>query len=165
MDHLSRLTRYKEWANGLLFAEVAKLPAAVLVAPQNIVFGNLLRTLHHVLAMDFVWQCHLLGRPHGLTTRNPDHCPSFEEIRSAQQAMDRWYIDYADALTHLNRGQRVEFTFIGGAASSMTREDIVLHVVNHGTYHRGHVANMLRDAAVPAPITDYPVYLKSVSAA
>jgi uncharacterized damage-inducible protein DinB len=164
MNHLGRLTRYKEWANGLLFAAAAKLPQSALIAPQNIVFGNLLRTLHHVLAMDFVWQCHLTGKPHGLTTRNPDHCPSFDEIRAMQQAMDRWFIDYSDALTDTARRERVEFVFIGGDASSMTREDIVLHAVNHGTYHRGHVAGMLRNAGLPAPITDYPVYLKTARA-
>ena len=41
----------------------------------------------------------------------------------------------------------------------MSRADIVLHVVNHGTYHRGHIAQMMR-AFEPPPITDYPVFLK-----
>jgi uncharacterized damage-inducible protein DinB len=79
--------------------------------------------------------------------------------------MDHWYIDYAEALTETAPHEPVAFTFIGGGTGSMSREDIVLHVVNHGTYHRGHVASMLRGASVPAPITDYPVYLKTLPVA
>ena len=43
----------------------------------------------------------------------------------------------------------------------MTRGDILWHVVNHATYHRGWVAEMF--FAVPArnPTTDLPVYLGS----
>ena len=80
MNGLQKLVRYKAWANDLLFDAIAAMPDAALVAPQPIVFGNLARTLNHVLAMDFVWQSHLLGRPHGLTTRNPEHCPALAQI-------------------------------------------------------------------------------------
>ena len=89
MNALQKLTRYKAWANELIFDAVAKLPEAALVAPQQIVFGNLLRTLNHVLAMDFVWQSHLRGEAHGLATRNPEFCPTLAEVAQAQVVMDR----------------------------------------------------------------------------
>ena len=59
----------------------------------------------------------------------------------------------------------VHFTFIGGDPSSMSRGDILMHVVNHGTYHRGHVASMMHKYGVMAPTTDFPVFLKSERAA
>lgn len=161
MNDLAKLTRYKAWANELLFDALAKLPEAALVAPQAIVFGNLLRTLNHVLAMDYVWQCHLRGVPHELATRNPEFCPGFAEIAVEQKRMDRWFVEYAEGLVEGARDDIVGFTFIGGGPGAMTRADILLHVVNHGTYHRGHVAQMMR-AALPPPITDYPVFLKQL---
>lgn len=161
MDNLQKLVRYKAWANELLFDAVSKMPDAALVAPHPIVFGNLARTLNHVLAMDHVWQSHLCGRAHGLSTRNPDFCPPFAEIAQAQREMDGWYIDYADGLDDTARAEVVEFKFIGGGPGAMTRADIVLHVVNHATYHRGHVAQMMR-ASQPPPISDYPVFLKTI---
>ena len=42
----------------------------------------------------------------------------------------------------------------------MTRRDILLHVANHGTYHRGNVASMMYQAGVAPPTTDLPVFLK-----
>ena len=150
--------RYKAWANELVFAAAAQLPEAELSAPRKIVFGSLLRTLNHVCAMDEVWRAHLEGRPHGYTTRNPESCPSLPELRSAQEAMDAWFVRYADA--PFKEDEIVNFRFIGGGDGSMTRRDILLHVANHGTYHRGNVASMMYQAGVAPPTTDLPVFLK-----
>jgi len=160
MDHLASLARYKAWADGLFFGALAKLPEAELDAPRPIVFGSLLRTLNHVHAMDQVWRAHLEGRPHGLTTRNPRDCPAFAELRARQAEMDAWYVRYAGALSAAQAGERVAFTFIGGGAGEMSRGDILLHVVNHATYHRGHAADMLYAAGHVPPTTDYPVFLR-----
>ena len=160
MDTLRTLMRYKAWANDLVFAAAAKLPEAELTAPRKIVFGNLVRTLNHVHAMDEVWRAHLEGRPHGYATRNPEACPSLAELREAQQAMDAWWVGYADSLPEAKQDEVVSFRFIGGGPGSMTRRDILLHVANHGTYHRGNVASMMYQAGVAPPATDLPVFLK-----
>ena len=163
MDYLKSLMRYKAWANELVFAAAAKLPEAELTAPRRIVFGSMLRTLNHVYAMDEVWRAHLEARPHGYTTRNPEACPPLPELREAQKAIDAWFVQYADLLS--GEDETVDFRFIGGAPGSMTRRDILLHVANHGTYHRGNVAAMMYQAGVAPPTTDLPVFLKSPSRA
>jgi uncharacterized damage-inducible protein DinB len=159
MDTLRTLMRYKAWANELVFAAAARLPEAELTAPRKIVFGSLLRTLNHVYAMDAVWRAHLEGRPHGYATRNPEDCPALAELREAQKAMDAWFVRYAESLSQ--EDEIVNFQFIGGGPGSMTRRDILLHVANHGTYHRGNVASMMYQASVAPPTTDLPVFLKS----
>lgn len=163
MTVVGRLMRYKAWADEVFYASLAKLPEAELTAPKPIVFGSLLRTLNHVYAMDRVWQAHLLGRPHGLTTRNPQDCPPFADLRRAQAEMDAWYVGYADSLDEARLGERVAFTFIGGGAGAMRRGDILLHVVNHATYHRGHAADMLYEAKQVPPTTDLPVFLREAA--
>jgi uncharacterized damage-inducible protein DinB len=152
--------RYKAWANELVFAAVAKLPAAEITAPRKIIFGSLLRTLNHVYAMDEVWRAHLEGRPHGYSTRNPEVCPPLVQLREAQRTMDAWWVDYANALPEAKQEEGVSFRFIGGGPGTMTRRDIVLHVANHGTYHRGNVASMMYQAGTPPPTTDLPVFFK-----
>lgn len=157
-DHLKMLMRYKAWANDLLFDAVAKLPEAELTAPRKIFAGNLLRTLNHTYAMDDVWRAHLEGRPHGYSKRTPDETPPLAQLRDLQKAMDAWYVRYADGLSQEN--EIVHFRFIGGGPGSMARRDILLHVANHGTYHRGNVASMMYEIGTPPPTTDLPVYLK-----
>ena len=161
MDYLQTLMRYKAWANELVFDAAAKLPQAELTAPRKIVFGSMLRTLNHVYAMDEVWRAHLEGRLHGYTTRNPEACPPLAELRDAQKAIDGWFVQYADSLSR--EDEIVDFQFIGGGPGAMTRRDILLHVANHGTYHRGTVAAMMYQAGVAPPTTDLPVFLKRLS--
>ena len=159
MSALGELLRYKAWANDLVFTALAKLPEDDLSAPRPIVFGSILRTLNHVYSMDVVWRANLEGRPHGYTTRNPPTSPPFAELREAQKQVDAWYVAYTGELK--DEEQPVRFTFIGGGPATLSRRDILLHVVNHGTYHRGNVAAMMYTLGVPPPTTDLPVYLRA----
>lgn len=157
---LPMLARYTAWANRRLYDTIARLPPARLDAPTPVFAGSLLRTLHHVYLIDAVWQAHLLGTTHGYTTRNPDTAPPFDELRAAQANMDAWYIGCADALDAQARAEIVRFAFIGGGEGALSRGDILLHVANHTTYHRGHVTAMLYALGVPPPVTDLPVFLR-----
>ena len=158
------LTRYKAWADDLFLSAVSAVPHDQLTAPRPIVFGSLIRTLNHSRLMDYVWQCHLLGRSHGLTTRNPEDCPGMAELAASQRELDEWYVDYADSLNDSELAEPVEFEFIGGGAGRLSRRDILLHVVNHTTYHRGHAADMLYPMGILPPTTDLPVFLGRQSA-
>ena len=162
MNHVQTLTRYKAWADKLFLAKVAQLPESELIAPRPIVFGSIIRTLHHSYAMDRVWQAHLLGEPHGYATRNPANHPPFGELCNKQLEIDAWYVSHADSLDVDALAQVIHFTFIGGGSGAMSREDILLHVVNHTTYHRGHVADMLYHLSVFPPTTDFPVFLREI---
>jgi uncharacterized damage-inducible protein DinB len=81
-------------------------------------------------------------------------------LRGAQREIDAWYIDYATAMTPAACDDVVHFTFIGGGDGAMRREDILLHVVNHTTYHRGHITAMLNQMGVQPQATDLPVFLR-----
>lgn len=154
------LARYKAWADERLYATLAQLSAAELAASTPIFAGSILRTLNHVYLMDMVWKSHLLGIPHHSTTRNPEAAPPLIELRNAQRDIDAWYIDYARTMTADTCNGAVDFTFIGGGEGSMRREDILLHVVNHTTYHRGHITAMLNQMGVQPQATDLPVFLR-----
>lgn len=160
---LITLTRYAEWADGKIYDAVSGLPPQELVKPQKIIFGSLIRTLEHAYAMDVVWQAHLLGKAHGFTTRQPQLHSDLADLRAAQLELDQWYVRLAEEMSETAAGEVVNFTFIGGTNGSMTRTDIVLHVVNHKTYHRGHIADMLFQIPVQPPTTDLPVFLRVAS--
>lgn len=160
MQRLEMLARYKAWADERLYGILAGIPADALAAPSPIFAGSILRTLNHVYLMDMVWKSHLLGIPHHLTTRNPEAAPPIVELGEAQRGIDAWYIDYTRTMTADTCYEIVDFTFIGGGEGSMQREDIVLHVVNHTTYHRGHITAMLKQIGVQPQATDLPVFLR-----
>lgn len=160
LRNIRMLTRYSAWANELLYGSLSELSEDELLAPRKIVFGSILRTLNHVYCMDRVWQAHLEHQTHGFTTRNLETSPLFAELRAMQKQVDEWYIACADGMTAQACDEIVEFTFIGGGSGAMSRGDILLHVVNHTTYHRGHIAGMMYQIPAYPPTTDLPVFLR-----
>jgi uncharacterized damage-inducible protein DinB len=156
------LTRYTAWANDRLFEALAQLPEGELTATRATVFGNMLHTLNHAYVVDLIWQAHLEGRPHGFKARNTENYPPLAALRQSQRGLDEWYISYADKLSQDRHDEVVEFTFVGGGPGAMTRGDILLHVVNHKTYHRGFVADMICQVPARPPTTDLPVFLRDV---
>jgi uncharacterized damage-inducible protein DinB len=88
-----------------------------------------------------------------------------QELATAQREMDNWYVNYADSISDRELGEIIEFEFIGGGRGAMSRRDILLHVVNHTTYHRGHAADILYHLNISPPTTDLPVFLREQSVA
>ena len=161
IPHTARmLTRYNAWANKLIFDAVAALPEGEATKERKSLFKNMVHTLNHNYVIDRIWQAHLEGREHGYAARNtPDH-PPLAELRREQQTVDEWYIAWSDALADAALEERVSFTLIGGKPGEMTRGEILLHVVNHTSYHRGFVADLFYQVSARPPTTDLPVFLR-----
>lgn len=154
------LTRYNAWADKLIYAAVAELPEGEATKPRNTLFGSIALLLNHNYVIDRIFQAHLTGGEHGYTARNtPDH-PPLNELWQAQSALDDWYIAWSDRATPVELDERVEFTFVGGGEGAMTRAQMVLHIVNHTSYHRGFVADLFYQVPARPPTTDLPVYLR-----
>ena len=154
------LTRYNAWSNRLMFDAVAALPAGEAVKPRTSLFKNMVHTLNHNYVIDAIWQAHLEGRAHGYAARNTADHPPLADLWRMQQAIDAWYIAWADALTDAALAEKVSFTLIGGNAGAMTRYEILQHVVNHTSYHRGFVCDMFFQVPARPPTMDLPVFLR-----
>ena len=148
------LTRYMAWANERIFDAVAGLPEGEATKPRRSVFKNIVHTLNHVYVIDLIFQAHLEGRAHGFTARNtPDH-PPLDELRHMQRGLDDWYIAWSDRLSDSELDRKLHFTFVGGGEGTMTCAEILMHLVNHTTYHRGQVASKLKRFGIEQPATD-----------
>jgi len=156
------LTRYNHWANESIFDAVTKLPAGEPTKQRPSLFRNMVHTLNHNYVIDLIWQAHLEGRDHGFSARNTPGHPPLEELWERQREVDAWYVAWSDRMTEAALAETVRFTLIGGNQGSMTRAEILLHVVNHTSYHRGFVGDLFYQ--VPGehrpPTTDLPVYLR-----
>jgi len=154
------LARYNAWANQLIFDAVAALPEGEATKERQSLFRNIVHTLNHSYVIDRIWQAHLEGREHGYVTRNTRDHPPLAELWRAQREIDRWYVNWSDALSDAALDEKVRFTLIGGNPGVMTRGEILLHVINHTSYHRGFVADLFYQVPARPPTTDLPVYLR-----
>ena len=157
------LTRYNRWANDLMFAAVAGLPAGEATKPRTTLFKNMVHTLNHNYVIDRIFQAHLEGREHGYSARNTPEPPALEELRRAQRGVDDWYIAWSDGIAPAALDETLSFTFVGGGQGAMTRAEMLMHIVNHTSYHRGFVADMFYQVPARPPITDLTVFLRDVA--
>src|SRR5688572_20025721 len=136
------LTRYNAWANKVMFDAVAKLPEGEATKTRQTLFKNIVHTLNHNYVIDRIFQAHLEGREHGYTARNTTDHPPLEELVRAQNELDEWYIAWSDRMTEKELDEVVKFTYVGGGDGAMTRAQIIMHLVNHTSYHRGFAADL-----------------------
>jgi uncharacterized damage-inducible protein DinB len=155
-----RLTRYNAWANRTIFDAVAGLPAGEATKERPTLFKNMVNTLNHLYAVDLIWRAHLEGRSHDIPALNTVLHADLNDLQRAQAVIDQWYIDWYDALPAAALAQQVHFTLIGGKAGVMTRGEILFHVVNHTSYHRGFVADLFFQVPLRPPLTDLPIFLR-----
>ncbi|GAB2894785.1 DinB family protein [Microbulbifer echini] len=158
------LTKYKAWADELTFSAVSKLPEGEAIKKRQTRFGNMIHTLNHVYVIDDIFKAHLLGNSHGYTARNTETHPSLEHLWEMQNAMDSWYVEYAEKISEKSLSEIVNFQFVGGGEGAMSRADMIIHVVNHSTYHRGFVGDLMYQVPATPPANDFPVFLRDIHA-
>lgn len=158
-----QLARYNDWANRVLFDGVAALPPGEAVKERPTLFKTMIGTLNHLYVIDLMWQAHLEGRPHGFTRRDDVLHPKLDDLRRAQQELDQWYLAWAERQSAASLDEKVAFTLTTGNKGEMTRWEILLHVVNHSTYHRGWVCDLFFQVPARPPETDMPVFVREMA--
>ena len=150
---------YRAWADKLTYDAVAALPPGEAGKERATLFKTIIGTLNHSYLIDHVWQAHIEGRDHGFAARNLVLHAELADLWAAQRRMNDWWVDWSAAQSAESLAEIVRFRFIGGNEGAMTRGAILLHVVNHATYHRGWIAEMFFEVPAKNPTTDLPVFL------
>jgi uncharacterized damage-inducible protein DinB len=151
---LISLFGYKAWADSELFALLATLPAERAEQLQTCI-----RTLNHIHVVDRIFRAHLSGEPRPFDATNTKATPSLNELRADTEATDAWYRSYVSSLTPAQLAEVLDFTFTDGDRGRMSREEILLHVLTHGGYHRGNVGQVLKSISVVPPRDLYTRFL------
>ncbi|EGG94088.1 DinB [gamma proteobacterium IMCC1989] len=159
---LLKFLNYKKWANNITFESLSSLPESELYKERETNFKTIVSTLNHVYVVDDIFKAHLTGVLHGYSARNVAVPLLLPELLHKQQVMDGWYVDFIVSLDESNLDNNITFEFVGGGEGNMSVSDIVFHLVNHGTYHRGFVSDMMYQIPAIPPANDLTVYLRDV---
>ncbi len=74
-------------------------------------------------------------------------------IRLSQS--DQQWIKYLKTLEESDFQINLDYENLAGEPQISTIEDIMAHVINHATYHRGQIIYLIRDLGIAPPTTDY----------
>ena len=154
------MTHYMAWANTTMFNSVSKISETEIVKERPTLFGNIAHTFNHILVVHNIFQAHLEGKSHSYTSRNTDSSPPFADVREQLEHLDQYYIALVNQLNQAELDEVINFTFVGGGDGEMTRSEILLHLVNHSTYHRGFISDMLYQVPHKGDSNDLSVFLR-----
>ena len=144
---IQSLLRQKAGSNAEFFAAVDRIDAEAHATERHAT----IRLLNQIYVVDRIFAAHLCGREHGYTATNTPETPTLEALRDAALESDRWYVEHIGTLAPQALAEPVAFRFTDGLGGCMSREEMLMHVITHGSYHRGGVGRILADASVAAP--------------
>lgn len=155
MNTIQSLFAQKSWANNELYNALAEVSAA----EHAIALNTAIRTLNHIYVVDRIFRAHLVGESHAYTATNTDATPDLNELQFAVAENDAWYQAYVSNLSSGQLSESIAFRFTDGDNGTMNREEILLHVLSHGAYHRGNVGQVLKSISVVPPRDLYTKFL------
>lgn len=139
------LFRYKAWADGELLDALATLDPQLHPEAHH----NALRIFNHIYVVDAIFKGNLL--PHGFSATNTPETPTLAMLRTAIGILDAWYLDYLAGLSQADGEAVLSFNFVDGDKGQMSREEMLLHLVTHGGYHRGAIGRILVQCGITPP--------------
>lgn len=159
LEEMRDLLDYTEWATAALADAIGALPDAARRRHDDSAFGNLLGTFTHLVAAEWVW----LERWRRRAPAGPPAwvgVATFEEVRERLASVQRERAEWRAALGEPDLARPIAYRTFAGVAHEDRIGEMVRHVVNHGTYHRGQLAMRLRQFGAVPPSTDYIVWLR-----
>jgi len=161
LEDLRRLFAYNRWATARLLDAAEELPVEDLTRDLQSSFPNVLATLVHGLGAEWVWLERWLGR-------SPSSFPDATGLDSVAAVRARWEAlwteqqDFLASLGEADVSRHVSYRLMNGEPDARALDDLMRHVVNHATYHRGQTVTMLRQLGRTPPSTDYIRWLREV---
>jgi uncharacterized damage-inducible protein DinB len=151
------LYRYNAWASGRIFAAARPLPPEALNRDLGSSFRSIRDTLAHMVGSEWVWFERWTGPS---PASPPDWIASsgLEELAVKLGDLEARRRDFLSALDDAELERARPFKLFSGRAGEAPLRDLLVHLANHSTYHRGQVVTMLRQVGAAAPSTDYLIF-------
>ena len=150
---LRELFNYNYWARDRQLEACRTLNQEQFQRPLGNSFSSLRDTLVHLVGAEWVWLERLRGR-------SPKSLPAAEEFSDLKAVAERWRAveqgmrSYLDGLREAELSCKVCYTNFAGVTWEYPVWLVLLHLVNHQTYHRGQVTMFLRQLGARPPAVD-----------
>ncbi len=166
-EHFRMLAAYNRWANERIYACAAQLSPAALAEQRGAFFGSLLGTLNHLLVADRIWMSRLEGTsPQGTRLDEILH-EDLAGLQTARRAEDERIVAFVGSLAEAAFDAALAYATTSGVAYRQPLHQILAHLFNHQTHHRGQAHHLIglalgRDRT---PVLDLLAYQRSATVA
>ncbi|WIY58902.1 DinB family protein [Bacillus arachidis] len=162
MNHAKNMYKYHLWANKVLLERMKELPNNVLYKEANSSYPNIAQTFSHIYVVDVMWLQVLKGidmqeaLEASMSLLEKTNLYSVDEFIKYFEELASQYEEWMNSQKDLE--QKINLNNPWSGARETAYSEILFHVANHGTYHRGNITTMLRQQGHTSTMNDLALY-------
>ena len=157
---LRNYTKYNIWANERICEVLGKLDPALLDKELTSSLKTLRKTIYHIWDAETIWHKRLNGKSlSGWPSES--FKGDFAEFQTQFLGVSGNFFMYVLNKDKTQLKQELTYKNMEGKKFTHKITNIILHCINHSTFHRGQIITMLRNLGVTElPSTDYIAFLR-----
>ena len=148
------LAAYNQWSNRLIYAAAPELSDADYRANRGAFFGSLHNTLNHILVGDRIWLHRITGEGDAPERLDAILYDDLATLTAAREAEDIRLISFVDGLDSAALTGTFQYANMSGDRFEQPLAEVLVHVFNHQTHHRGQSHTLITASDHPAPSLD-----------
>jgi uncharacterized damage-inducible protein DinB len=146
-QQITSLFKYENWANARILESISRLQE-----PDE----KILDLMSHILLVQMVWYSRIAG----VTAPPVWEKKSFQQIKEIYEVNKKILTPFIEKQTKDTLNTIIDYKNTKGIKYSNTTAQILTHLFNHSTYHRGQIVERLKGKLPHMPETDYIVFLR-----
>lgn len=157
------LINYTYWARDRVLNAADAVTDEQFITVVTSSFGSLRDTLVHVLSAESIWLSRWKGEVRSGMLSAADF-PNCAAVRNAWQEEERRMRSFFETVNDEGLAKVIDYRALNGQPFSSPLFQMLQHVVNHGSYHRGQVTTLLRQhGAAPPKALDLIVFYRETA--
>jgi uncharacterized damage-inducible protein DinB len=149
-----QLLCYHNWANLKLLDHMMELPAETFTKKLNGTFPSISATFHHIYNIDQQW----------FKRFNPEALTKTIDLNGIEETKE-YFIELHKNMkdfirNHYDSLQVIQYENSKREVFRNSIDELIRHITNHGTYHRGNISTMIRQLGHEGTYTDYIFFLR-----
>jgi uncharacterized damage-inducible protein DinB len=163
-EHIRLLYDYNAWANHRSLDACAPLAPEQFTRDLGNSFPSVRDTLAHIYGAEWIWHERWNGRSPAALPPGTEF-PELAALRGRWSELESTIRGYVGRLTEADLQRVLDYRLINGQASAQPLWQLIQHLVNHGSYHRGQITMMLRVLGAKPIGTDLITFYRERAAA
>jgi len=158
-QEIKKLFAYNAWANSRVFEALSRIPETEYLRDMKSSYASLGATMVHLVGAEKIWLSRLVGKPEASLIGLRD-APTLQSLKSVWEDVAARMARFLAKLDDGGLQKQVAYTTTEGTRFSNSNGQILQHIVNHSSYHRGQIAAMMRQAGAEPANTDLIVFFR-----
>jgi uncharacterized damage-inducible protein DinB len=147
--YFEKLYRYNQWANTGLCHHLKELGAA----PEAVMMR-----LSHIVAAEEIWYDRI--EPLGFDPLPVFGIQALDKLEPRLISSAQRWLDLVERTTEFELD--IHYSNLSGKSFTCSLSDLLIHLANHGTHHRGQIATLLRQHGFDPLPMDYIFYSREL---